>query len=208
MRILFCIALLFAAVPSVQAELVYDVFYRAAGVDGIGSAVLNVAPDETIRGVEVILRETATNSETSPLGTGGLRGYAIELQSSTPGSFENGAYNSSFQFPATGNDGDTFSAFNFAGGTAGVEVAANTVELSLGTVDLIGPTLGNQIQFSLADFSPSVDNFVLANNVALDDVINFGNTLTLASITAIPEPSSFALIGTLGSVVLLRRRRR
>ncbi|OYP36091.1 PEP-CTERM sorting domain-containing protein [Rhodopirellula sp. MGV] len=208
MRILICLALLIAAVPSVQAELVYDVFYRANGIDAIGNTVINVDPDQTIRGVEVILRETATGADTNLLETSGLRTYAIELNSTAQDAFQNGTRNPNFQFSASGNDGDTFTAFNFAGGTQGSGVAANTVELSLGTVDLVGPTVGSQVTFSLADYQPANPNFTMANNYNFDQFINFGNTLTLASVTAIPEPSSFALIGTLGAAVMLRRRRR
>ncbi|MDM4015701.1 PEP-CTERM sorting domain-containing protein [Roseiconus lacunae] len=208
MRKLISLMLLVAAMPSVQAEISYDVFFRANGVDAIGNTVLEVAPDSIVRGVEVVLREV-TDGEVNQLGDGGgLRTYAIELNPSDPNLFENGARNPNFQLSATGNDGDTFTAFNFAGGTAGQTVAPNTVELSLGTVDLVGPTVGQQITFSLADFDPANPNFDLASGGSIDSLINFGNTLTLSSVTAIPEPSSFALIGTLGSVILMRRRRR
>ncbi len=208
MRKLISLMLLVAAMPSVQAEISYDVFFRANGVDAIGNTVLEVAPDTTVRGVEIILREEATGGDTNGLTDGGgLRGYAIQLNSSVADRFENGTRNPNFQLSGTGNDGDTFTAFNFAGGTEGVTISPTTAELSLGTVDLIGPTVGGQVTFSLADFDANNPNFQLASG-SIDSLINFGNTLTLSSVTAIPEPSSFALIGTLGSVILMRRRRR
>lgn len=207
MRTLICLTMLLLATPSADAAVVYDVFYRANGIDAVGDTTIEVDPGSTIGGVEVILRER-TDGEENVLRTQGLRGFAIQLGSSTPDSFRNGARNPAFQLSGAGNDGDTFSAFNFTGGTPGVEAGLNTAELVLGTVDLLGPSSnGQSTQFTLSDFDLNNPNFEIGAE-AIDNSINFGNTLTLSSITAIPEPSAFLALAGIGTVVSLRRRRR
>jgi len=208
MRYLLTATLLLVLLQPASAAVTYDLFYRPTGTVGIVDEVF-VAADTVFAGAEIVLRETRTSGEESALGSGGLRGFAINLFSDPNGGFRNAVRNANFDLTGTGADADTLTAFNFIGGTVGSPVTEPNVvgdELVLGTLDLLAPaTAGQSTLFTIEDFDPNNANFLLASGAELDGAINFNNSLT---VTAIPEPTGVAVLGLFGAAVLIRRRSR
>lgn len=85
--------------------------------------------------------------------------------------------------------------------------AADRRTVLLGSIQVTANAFGNTT-FSLADFLAGSDDFIIDDGIgsllfAADGSITFG-TLT---ITAVPEPSSLMLVGVVGCIAALRRRR-
>lgn len=200
MRLILSLVLCVSCAPIASAAITYDMFFRAGVFDGFDNNLV-VDPNSTIGQVEIILQENTTAGETSDL-EGGMRGIAVDIFSTSPDSFLNLAANPGFQFEGNGADEDTISAFNFAGSVPATRVDADTVEFTLGTLDLIAPAAGGSTTFSLADVDPNNGNLQTETG-SLDDQVRY-RTFT---ITAIPEPGALVALFAVGTCTLLRRRR-
>lgn len=207
MRYFLPCLILLASAQLARAEIVYDIYFRAAGFDSFDGELI-VGADSIITNVEILLRETTTAGEVSTLEgpSGGMRGFAIDVRSNAPNSFRSLIRNSAFQFNGVGIDSDTITAFNFGGGVAGTRLDANKVVVSLGTLELTSPSANERTTFTIADFDLDNPNQELIAG-PIDGVVSY-RSLTLVAATAIPEPQSLAFLAVAGVGLVIRRRRR
>jgi hypothetical protein len=202
MRFLWQFLILLASTQVAPAAIVYDMLYRVGEFESFDGE-LQVAPASLIGGVEIVLRETVTAGEDSPLEDG-LRTFYIDLLATAPDSIIDPTPTDAFIPAGTAADLENpMSAFVAFGSAPASRVDTETVEVVLGTADLVGPQMGSTT-FSLVDAEPDEPNMVLANDDPVDSLITY-RSLTL---TAIPEPSSVVLLGGLGIAGLCVRRRR
>lgn len=214
-------AIVFALLTSdARADLIYDIFYRHADFgDAIDSAI-NVSSGQTFSGVEIVIRETITGATASQLGLANLNAYAVNVGSSgSNGSFNNLALTTTGGFAAGSNDADTL---NYAAlgpgfgqpGRTSTDLGGGQRLAVLGTVNLVAPTVGSTT-FTLADFNPGVDGdfTTFATGAAGLESISaasgpsgglFGRSLQM-TVSAVPEPSSMALVGLAASLFASRR---
>jgi hypothetical protein len=196
-----------------NAALVYDVFIRTSAGDGM-SNVIQVSPGMTFQGAEIIFRETVTDGSTPNFGNSDLGSVGLLVTSSGSGGFSNltGTTSLPIADEAAEATGDRIqrASLSFLGGVAATEVNTNVFEGVIGTIDLAGPVNpGESITFSLSDSQPAASNnnwgTFAQGEVPDDSAIQF-QSLTLTT-TAVPEPSSLAMLGA-GFVATMYRRRR
>jgi hypothetical protein len=200
--------------------LIYDIFYRHADFGDAIDSSINVSSGQTFSGVEIVLRETVTGATASQLGLANLNAYAVNVGSSgSNGSFNTLTLSTAGGFAAGSNDADTL---NYAALGAGLgQPGRSSTALGggqrlavLGTVNLVAPTVGSTT-FTLADFNPSVDGdfTTFATGASGLESISaasgpsgglFGRSLEL-NVSAVPEPSSMALVGLAASLYASRR---
>lgn len=152
---------------------------------------------------------------------GGVNGlttanFGVNRTSGTTTDISNASGNAAFDFGGA-------PTVNFSASAATVEQevsvspvfatssAADRRTVLLGSIQVTANSLGSTT-FSLADFLAGNDDFIIDDGIGgllfvaddpLLNVLTFG-TLT---ITAVPEPSSLMLVGVVGCVAALRRRR-
>ena len=213
----FCLFLLLVGASPCHGEVVFELFVRAAGVDGIDTEI-ELNPSDRIVGVELILRETVTGSSNSFLAQSNLNAFSARVTATdADGNFDNLTLDTTGGFAAGSGEAGviTFAALGSGFGSPGkpgIEVATNVREIVLGTMDIIAPTSGST-RFTVDDATPNDGDFTTfgSGDQGLETLSAdtgggfFGRTLT---VTAVPEPSFFAL-GLLGvGVVGTRRSRR
>lgn len=214
----FAIVLL-TTLSSAQAELTYDLLLRTNRGDGMDSAIATTAGEAL--NAEVVLRETATGSDSTLIGTANLNAFNLSLQSiGSDGLFESLTLNGDGGFDAGSSPSTlTFAAFGPGFGQPGrtsIDRGNGIFEASLGTVTLRAPTVG-ETRFVLSDGSAVDGDFTTFQTVGFgleSAAANsgggfFGRALTLSSqVTAIPEPSSALALSLACTFGLLRSRRR
>jgi len=209
-----CFALLAALLAAfccetARADVIYDVFFRVPGQgDGLGTT-FNVLPDQTITGVEAVLRETISGLSTSALAVSNVNGFRIDI--TVVGS--NGATSGKVTNTAGGSTTDsdsatTFGYFSIAGGRGPSPDVGGVREFILGTLNFTAPTTG-ATTFSLVDPNPGLpgDITTLAGPGAngLEPLGTFrthGVTLQV-----VPEPNVLLALTFTSALACIRRRR-
>ena len=217
------ICISFASVS--QAAIMWDLFIRldpaGSPIDGL-DLVHGVAPGVSFPGAELVLRETVSAPDLPVIGAGGVASVAVDIASAGgSGSFSSLTPDADFDITG-GSDGDTIIGLQAGIPLIGLPftttvLGADTIyETVLGTVTLTAPgALNEQTVFSLADNGPgALDDFFAVDPLSPpfgtvdipDNMISF-RSVTLSTVTAIPEPSGFAALMLLGGVCMRRRRR-
>ena len=198
---------------SSDAALVYDVFFRVAGTDEIDTT-LNIGPaGATFTGVEVVFRETLTDpgNDVAVFGNAPLSSVGVDINNAGGGDVANAQAVAALFLPAGAlADANTIAAGSFITGLNATNVGGTgtVFEGVVGTVDLtVGA--GETVVFSLADAQPGAaqSNFRTTASEIDDISLNF-RMLTINSVTAVPEPSSFMVLGMIGMAAAVRRRRK
>lgn len=205
---LFCLTIALAFASQASAAIVFDAFIRIEGQD-LDSPLFVVDPGLTFSDVEVVFRETVTDGDASNFVGRTLNSAGVDILSSVPGAVT-GAARSPILFFATGdNDADTFGGTTFGAGIPGVDLGGGVTEAVIGTFDLMGPAAaGDQVVVTLADPRIGPDDFTFSGLAGFGDSnINF-RSVTLSSITAVPEPGSVAFLLGASCFGLVRRRKR
>jgi hypothetical protein len=198
-----------------DAAIVYDLFIRTTLGD---SGNFTVNPSQAFSG-SVILRETITTPDASPLAANNLNFYRVNvLSNGGDGIFDN--LTTTFAVTegfANGNDANTlgFASISSAGqtGRLSTNLGGGVREIVLGTVDLTAPTIGLTTQFTLGvGDGASASGFLTTSAGSLPDLANAstggGVNFLSTSITAVPEPGSVAVLSIIGCGSLLRFRKR
>ena len=217
-----CLLLVNATSNCTRAGIVFDIFFRHADFGDSKNATFSFDAGRVFTGTQVIFQETVTAGSVSLLGAANLNAYAVNVgNSGANGSFNTLTLNTAGGFAAGSNDADTlnFAAFGVPFGQPGrssVDIGGGSREAILGTLNLVAPTAGSTT-FTLADFNPGNDGdftTFASGGAGLESLSAasggglFGRTLT---ITAVPEPSTLALVGiglAMGAVRRLRSRRK
>lgn len=229
LALIFLAAIAFSS-SAANGAITYDLVFRTPGESGEFTSEVSLRSGETLVGVELLLIERVTGSSVSILGNdlgfagaggvdnrfGNLSDFAADLSvTGSDGSFTNLETNTIGGVPNTNLTDDDTIAYT-AGGTffdqPGMQasfVATGVLEVSLGTVDIVAPTVG-QSTYNLADIDVNSPNFRTFGVGSLETAaaasggsFNSG----ILTVSAIPEPSSFFGLGFLSLALTLRRRR-
>ncbi len=217
-RKLLAVFMLLTLASQASAGVVYQVSFDSAGSSLSTTSSLTVGGSQVFN---VYFHEKYDGSGSFtpridlPGGTNGLAtaNFGVNRTSGTTTDITNATGNASFDF----NGGPTVS-FNASSATVGQEIllnppvfatsaAADRRTVLLGSIQVTANSLGSTT-FSLADFLAGSDDFIIDDGLggllfAADGGVTFG-TLT---ITAVPEPSSLMLVGVVGCIAALQRRR-
>ena len=190
----------------VQAAITFDVFIRTSEFDGLDSSVV-LQPDQRIDGT-IILREVVTNGTESLLADSNLNAAGLRVSASgSDGRFVDLVTDTTGGFaPNNTDDTLTFAALGAGLGSPGKapqNLGGGVREIVLGGLTIFGPSAG-ETTIALNDINPTAVGDFTTFNATLDaGEFNFRSVF----ITAIPEPSSLAFLGVIGSVMMMRRRR-
>lgn len=200
------LAVMLASIPASQASFVIDDFTSAASTgfaDTTRSAI-------THAGTVPIPPSSTLTLTTGSVGANAS--WVLDFVSNSTGILTPGVlgYNHFLKLSGLSVSGNWLMTLTASDGAGGASDGVMTVALADGTsgdqiVDLVGLSdVGNlnnlsTLAFKFQSTSLVADGF--GGNVA---------TLTLGSITAVPEPSSIAMLGLtgLGGVIVARRRRK
>lgn len=230
--VFLAVAIVSFSCGTARGDIIYDLYFRAAGLaDGINTTE-TVASGQSFTGVELILRETVSGGSASLFAddtllpaagsfnrAGNINSYnANVFATGSNGSFSNLSLNNLGGAANPQNDNNTLGYFAIATalGTPGrmaTEVTPSVREIVMGTANLTAPTTGSTT-FSVQDFDPLTEgDFTIFGSGAgsLEGAATAsggsfnGHTLTLS---AVPEPSSLMVIGLCAGLGLVRRRSR
>ena len=196
---------LFVTAQAARAEVVYDVFFRSTLGDSLDDQY-SVDPGAQFQ-ADIILRESVTGTSSANIGANGLGGLAYRIGTAGGDGTFNITARPTFQL-TTFNTSNTVGGANLFGSIVPVQdLGSGVFEANIGTVSLTAPNSG-VTQFTLSDPRPESDFAGLGQGNNIDDAAVSFRSMTLSSITAIPEPSSALMLAGFGGVALLRRRRR
>jgi hypothetical protein len=213
--LLFCFASLVLLASPIEAAITYDLFIRTSVGDGLDTTV-QVNPGQQIGGT-VVLRETISGTNDSLFAAANLNAFNATVSASgSDGRFDELTIDASggADFGSSA-DTITYSAFGpilSQPGKSATEVGSDVREIVLGSLQLFAPT-GGETTFTVADATSADGDFTTFNSGAsgLESLSVesgggfFGRSLT---VTAIPEPSSIAMLAIGSCGLLIRRRRR
>lgn len=208
-RLMLLLGFTTASLAPLNAEVVYDVFFRIGATEQIDQELI-VGAGTIINDVSVIFRESIDTGDSPVVGNSQLGGAAINIAAiGGTGQFTNVATTTAFNVPSGQADSDTIAGAAFGVGPAFTETRTGVFDTVVGSLRLVAPSGPDQrTQFSLSDFDPreTANNFRgIAGQAINDQDIRF-RSLTL--VTAIPEPSAALLLACGSAGLILRRRRR
>jgi autotransporter-associated beta strand protein len=158
----------------------------------ISTSITTVSTGGTLAGTGTVGATTIQTTGILAPGSGGIESLNTGALTLDSGSFSN------FEINATLDTSDLAisSALLTFGGTLNVN--------NIGGILLLGDT------FNLFDWNTTTGAFSTLNLPGLDPGLTWdtGSLYTAGTITVIPEPNVAALLGGLGTILLLRRRRR
>lgn len=220
-KLLAAFLLLFIA-SQASAGVVYQVSFDSNGASTTTTANLTVGGAPVNFNIYFHEKFDGSGAFTPRIDlAGGVNGlttanFGVNRTSGTTTDISNASGNAAFDFGGA-------PTVNFSTSAATVEQevsvspvfatssAADRRTVLLGSIQVTANSLGSTT-FSLADFLADSDDIIIDNGIGgllfvaddpLLNVLTFG-TLT---ITAVPEPSSLMLVGVVGCVAALRRRR-
>jgi hypothetical protein len=145
--------------------------------------------------------------------------FAVDIASSgSDGNFQNFLVNSTNGFATAANDANTigFAALGTSFGQPGkisTVVGSGVREIVLGSVDLTAPTTGATAFSMVRSATASPTGWLTAFNPG-GSLVNAANSsgggivFSGTTLTAVPEPSSMAVLGLVGCGALVRLRKR
>jgi autotransporter-associated beta strand protein len=158
----------------------------------ISTSITTVSTGGTLAGTGTVGATTIQTTGILAPGSGGIESLNTGALTLNAGSFSN------FEINTAGDISDLAisSALLTFGGTLNVN--------NIGGILLLGDT------FNLFDWNTTTGAFSTLNLPGLDPGLTWdtGSLYTAGTITVIPEPNVAALLGGLGTILLLRRRRR
>ncbi len=204
-----------------DAALTYGLFFRGGPFTEPSEAIVPVAPGQRFDNVGLFFREVVTDGSTSILASEVIQGYRISVSAmGSDGRFENFVTDETGGFATDQGAGVTntigfsqfaFNPIRFGLGKQAVETSPGSgiFEARIGTLDLIAPSVGQTTFTSFpADGFPGD---IGTSGPRGTELVGFeGGAFVNASltVTAIPEPSSVALLAGLGAFGAFRLHRK